>query len=129
MEEGLPYGHWSDPCYASKELNIFTMIAAYQAFWTRAFDFSGRSTRAAFWYAILDNFIVTVVLSLIAAKASIFGAITTLYTLATIIPSISIVIRRLRDAGKDWPWIFIGLVPVIGAIWLLALYCQPSIPA
>ncbi|MEY4356563.1 MAG: hypothetical protein RLZZ89_1631, partial [Cyanobacteriota bacterium] len=30
------------------------------------------------------------------------GALTTLYTIATIIPGISIVIRRLRDAGKAW---------------------------
>ena len=108
---------------------IESMIAAYQAFWTRAFDFSGKSTRNAFWYAFLDNFIVTIILAIISSQASVFGALTTLYTIATIIPGISIVIRRLRDAGKAWAWVFIGLIPVIGTIWLLVLYCQPSIPA
>ncbi len=108
---------------------IEPMIAAYQGFWTRAFDFSGKSTRNAFWYAFLDNFIITIILSILSSQASFFGVLATLYTIATIIPGISLVIRRLRDAGKAWAWILIGLIPIIGAIWLLVLYCQPSIPA
>ena len=104
------------------------MIAAYQAFWTRAFDFSGRTARTPFWFAVLDNFIVLVAISLLAVKVEAFWALYTLYAFASIIPSLAIVIRRLRDAGKAWPWIFIGFVPLIGAIWLLVLYCQPSIP-
>lgn len=115
------------------EFEFFTMIepmiAAYQGFWTRAFDFSGKSTRNAFWYAFLDNFIITIILSILSSQASFFGVLATLYTIATIIPGISLVIRRLRDAGKAWAWILIGLIPIIGAIWLLVLYCQPSIPA
>jgi uncharacterized membrane protein YhaH (DUF805 family) len=35
-------------------------------------------------------------------------------------------IRRLQDAGKAWPWIFIGLVPVIGGIWMIFLLSLPS---
>ena len=105
------------------------MIAAYQAFWTRAFDFTGRTVRNAFWFALLDNLIVTLVLSFLAMQASVFAALATVYTIATIIPGISLVVRRLRDAGKAWPWIFIGLIPVVGTIWLLVMYCQPSIVA
>jgi uncharacterized membrane protein YhaH (DUF805 family) len=37
-------------------------------------------------------------------------------------------VRRLRDAGKAWPWIFIALVPIIGAIWLIVLLVMPSVP-
>jgi uncharacterized membrane protein YhaH (DUF805 family) len=40
---------------------------------------------------------------LLAAKAEAFAALYTLYVVATIIPSLSMVIRRLRDAGKAWP--------------------------
>ena len=36
-------------------------------------------------------------------------------------------IRRLRDAGKHWAWIFITLIPLIGAIWLIYLLVQPSV--
>ncbi|NBO28920.1 MAG: DUF805 domain-containing protein [Synechococcaceae bacterium WB8_1A_041] len=105
------------------------MIAAYQAFWTHAFDFKGRTVRNAFWFAILDNLIVTLVLTILAMQASVFAALATVYTVATIIPGISLVVRRLRDAGKAWAWIFIGLIPVVGSIWLIILYCQPSFVA
>lgn len=104
------------------------MIAAYQEFWTRAFDFSGRTARPPFWYTVLDNFIILFVLLMLATKVEAFAALYTLYVIATIIPSLSMVIRRLRDAGKAWPWIFISFVPFIGGIWLLVLNCQPSIP-
>ncbi len=104
------------------------MIAAYQAFWTRAFDFSGRTKRSAFWFALLDNLIISVILAIITSQISFFGVIYNLFFFAVIIPTISLIVRRLRDAGKEWPWIFIGLVPIIGGIWLIVLYCQPSIP-
>ncbi|MCZ2207601.1 DUF805 domain-containing protein [Cylindrospermopsis raciborskii] len=35
--------------------------------------------------------------------------------------------RRLRDIGKSWLWLFIGLIPIIGSIWLIVLYSQPSL--
>jgi uncharacterized membrane protein YhaH (DUF805 family) len=109
-------------------LNLFAMIAAYQAFWTRAFDFSGRTTRAGFWYAILSNIIVSIIILLIAAKVSIFELISFLYSVATIVPGIAIAIRRLRDTGKNGAWFLVSLIPFIGGIWLLILCAQPSIP-
>ena len=114
--------------YNLSALNLFAMIAAYQAFWTRAFDFSGRTTRAGFWYAILGNIIVNVVILLIAAKVSIFELISFLYSVATIVPGIAIAIRRLRDTGKNGAWFLVSLIPFIGGIWLLVLCSQPSIP-
>jgi uncharacterized membrane protein YhaH (DUF805 family) len=38
-------------------------------------------------------------------------------------------IRRLRDAGRHWAWLFISLLPFIGGIWLLVLLVQPSVGA
>ncbi|MFN7229558.1 MAG: DUF805 domain-containing protein [Synechococcaceae cyanobacterium] len=39
----------------------------------------------------------------------------------------SLSVRRLRDAGKHWAWLFIGLIPLVGAIWLIWLFIQPSV--
>ena len=49
-----------------------------------------------------------------------------IYVIASAFPNQSIVVRRLRDIGKKWTWIFISLVPFIGFIWLIVLMCQPS---
>jgi len=51
----------------------------------------------------------------------------TLYCLAAFIPGLSLTVRRLRDAGKNWPWIFINLIPFIGGIWLIVILCGKSV--
>ena len=50
-----------------------------------------------------------------------------IYAIAQIFPSLSITVRRLRDSGKEWVWIFINLVPFIGGFWFLYLLVQPSV--
>lgn len=52
-----------------------------------------------------------------------------LYTLASLVVGVPLAVRRLRDAGKAWQWLFIALIPIIGSFWLIVLYCQPSIAA
>ena len=47
--------------------------------------------------------------------------------LAALIPSLAIAVRRLRDAGKQWYWLFIGLIPLVGEIILIVLLCQPTV--
>jgi uncharacterized membrane protein YhaH (DUF805 family) len=49
------------------------------------------------------------------------------YSVATIVPGIPLAVRRLRDISKPWPWILLGLIPIIGTIWLIVLFCQPSL--
>jgi len=97
------------------------LIDAYVSAWSRSFDYGGRSNRGDFWWYFLANIIVSVIVGLISAQLQ------TVYALAAFVPSIPLVVRRLRDIGKSWVWIFIGLIPLIGAIWLIVLYCQPSL--
>ena len=112
------------------------MINSYKRFWTKAFDFKGRSTRNEYWFAVLANFLINLLILII------FGVLTLInenlglviyfiyffYNLGQFIPSISICIRRVRDMGKGWQWIFINLIPIVGAIWYIVLLCQPSLP-
>ncbi len=104
------------------------MFDAYISGWQRAFDYSGRSTRGDYWWFALANLIVGIALGLLTKAVSQLGAISNVYAIATIVPGLSLIVRRLRDAGKAWPWIFIGLVPIIGAIWLIVLLVLPSVP-
>jgi uncharacterized membrane protein YhaH (DUF805 family) len=99
------------------------LIDAFTTAWSRSFDYSGRSNRGDYWWFVLANLIVAVITALIS------NTLYTAYSLASILPGIPLVIRRLRDIGKPWPWIFIGLIPIVGAIWLIVLFCQPSLSA
>ena len=103
------------------------LIDAFSAAWSRSFDYSGRSKRGDYWWFVLANAIISVVLLVLSQVADLFGAIYTIWAVASIVPSLSLLVRRLRDVGKGWGWIFIGLVPLIGSIWLIYLLVQPSL--
>ena len=105
------------------------MIDAYKKLWTKAFDFRGRSTRSEYWGGALANVLVSYLLLALGAFVSeAFSDLYYLYIFAALIPGLSLAIRRVNDAGKSWTWIFINLIPLLGAIWFLVILCQPSIP-
>jgi uncharacterized membrane protein YhaH (DUF805 family) len=97
------------------------IVEAFTSAWKRSFDYEGRSNRGDYWWFVLANVIVLLVLYPISK------ALYNVYSVATIVPGIPLAVRRLRDIGKPWPWIFLGLIPIIGTIWLIVLFCQPSL--
>ena len=103
------------------------MVEAFISGWKRAFDYEGRSSRPDYWWFVLANFIVVLILAVLGSFVDIFAKLLSVYVIAQIVPHLPLTIRRLRDAGKPWPWIFIGLVPIIGGIWLIVLLVQASI--
>ena len=97
---------------------INTLFNAYKEFWVKATDFSTTTTRADWWLVQLANFIIS--LLTIPLFLKIFGF--NIYGLVCILPQIAIDVRRLRDFGKDWKWIFINLIPVLGwLVWFIWL--------
>jgi len=58
----------------------------------------------------------------------ILGAIWLVWALATIIPTFAVLVRRLHDTGRSGFWVFIGLVPLIGALVLFVFTLQGRRP-
>ena len=98
------------------------IINCYVDMWKNFANFSGRTDVGGYWWAYLGNIIVSFVLGLIGVEVLI-----TVYSLATLIPTLSIAVRRLRDAGKSWGWLFINLVPLVGWIIFIIMLCKPSV--
>jgi uncharacterized membrane protein YhaH (DUF805 family) len=98
------------------------IINCYVDMWKNFANFSGRTSVGGYWWAYLGNIIVSIVLGLIGVEVLI-----TVYSLATLIPTLSIAVRRLRDAGKGWGWLFITLVPLVGWIIFIVMMCKPSV--
>lgn len=88
--------------------------------------FQGRARRKEYWMFVLFNFIITFVLNLLSRFIGVFGILSGLYTLAVLIPSLAVCVRRLHDIGKSGWWLFIILVPLVGSILLIVWYCQDS---
>ena len=85
-------------------------------------DFNGRARRKEYWMFTLGNLIVAVVIGVVAGLIK-FPLLVSLYGLAVLVPGLAVCVRRLHDIGKSGWWVLIGLVPVIGGIWLLVLMC------
>jgi uncharacterized membrane protein YhaH (DUF805 family) len=93
--------------------------------------FRGRARRAEFWMFALVSWLIMIPLAIIGAILhGENGAITLvdLYSLAVFLPSLALIVRRLHDVGRSGWWLFIALVPFIGAIILLVFYCTDSQP-
>lgn len=108
---------------------LFTdpMIEAFIYAWQRSFDYEGRSARPEYWWFVLANNILFLVLFVLGFSAPLLARLAFLYGCASIVPSLPLTIRRLRDSGRHWAWLFISLIPFIGGIWLLVLLVQPSL--
>lgn len=96
--------------------------------------FSGRARRAEYWWFILFNIIISLALGAIDGVTGTYspeaglGLLGGLYTLAVLLPSIAVTVRRLHDTGRSGWWFLIFLVPVIGAIVLLVFMVLDSKP-
>ena len=118
------------------------MIEAYKKFWKGYVDFEGRSTRSDYWFAYLANMLTVVAFYVLlavfggiaGATDSSFLAVISLillliffaYGIAACLPGIAVTVRRLRDAGYNWPYIFVAFIPFVGWIILIVLLCQPT---
>jgi uncharacterized membrane protein YhaH (DUF805 family) len=103
----------------------------YVDVWRDYADFSGRARRKEYWIFTLYHTVILVSGELLAGVlanesspiAMVFSLVYLLYALASIVPSVAVSVRRLHDIDKSGSWLFIGLIPFVGAIWLLILTC------
>ena len=123
------------------------MINAYKNFFKNYAEFTGRSTRPDFWWVWLGNLILSIpfwiiyfyivylstVMDSVSDSASeaifmVFGLVAIIYAvfyLAILVPTLALSVRRLRDAGFHWAFIFLRFVPM-GGIALLILHAMPT---
>lgn len=88
-------------------------------------DFSGRASRQEYWMFILFYMIFYIVLSVIDGILDTM-LLSIVFSLALLIPSISIAARRLHDTSRTGWWQLIAFIPLIGAIVLLVFLVQDS---
>ena len=98
-------------------------------------DFSGVTSRKEFWLCYVAMIVASIgltglVLLLMAVAGVSGGLIATILCsivgLGLVVPGLAISVRRLRDAGLS-PWLMlVVLVPGLGALALLVMFCLPT---
>ena len=117
------------------------MIEAYKKFWKGYVDFTGCSTPSDYWFAYLahvlivfaGNWLEAVFESMVDEISSDLFTISVIllliffaYGIAACLPGIAVTVRRLRDAGYNWPYIFVTFIPFVGPIIFIVLLCKPT---
>ena len=83
-------------------------------------DFDGRARRKTFWTFALANLLISIAISLVVGivSDSLASGLSGLYSLAVLLPSIGLGIRRLHDTGKTGWLLLLGLIPLINLVLL-----------
>ena len=74
--------------------------------------FSGRARRSEYWFFVLFNLIISFVFGFVCGLMQV-PQLAIIYTLAVLIPSIAVAVRRMHDVGKSG-WFL--LIPIYNLI-------------
>ena len=88
----------TEPVTMRADRPMIDPIMAIKNFWTRYFDFMGRSTRSEFWFGVLFAIIVNMLFARFVG-----GIVSTVVSAVLFIPLMALTVRRFRDAvrGKE----------------------------
>lgn len=96
--------------------------------------FEGRARRKEYWFFVLFNIIIGIVLALVDMQTGTLnpdtgvGFLSGIYSLAVLMPTIAVAIRRLHDTDRSGWWLLIVLVPIIGGLVLLVFFVLDGTP-
>jgi uncharacterized membrane protein YhaH (DUF805 family) len=120
---------------------------AIARFFKKYATFSGRASRSEYWWWFLFNLIIGVVISIIGSVLGFVqvdaatGAVTLgagyvlvsviggIWGLATLVPHLAIIWRRLHDTNKSGGFFFLSFIPFVGTIILIVLLALDTNPA
>ena len=105
-------------------------------------DFSGRASRQEFWMFVLFNLLFAMAWALVVglltgllgdsfnqeSRLMFMYKLIAIYYAVTTVPAMAVGVRRLHDTGRSGWWMLIGLVPLVGSIWLIVLMCSDDNP-
>jgi uncharacterized membrane protein YhaH (DUF805 family) len=94
---------------------------------TKYAKFDGRARRSEFWWFVVVNVVIGVVLQAFAywlsgGLSAIFWVLDVVFVLATFIPGLALAFRRLHDTNKSAWFLLVAFSPLVGFIILLVFY-------
>ena len=110
---------------------------AVKSFWSHYATFKGRARRSEYWFiqlflvvtnlaaAVIDFVLMNGDIERFIANGG-GGIVGLVWILATIVPALAVLVRRLHDTGKSGWWVLLGFVPLAGGIVLLVFTVQQS---
>ncbi len=117
-------------CYIMKKYYLDILTNKYA-------DFKGRARRKEYWmwtlYYTVILFFAMVLDNALGLNFELlgqnlgYGWLYVTIGITHLIPGLGIVVRRLHDVGKSGWFYLIILIPLIGFIWILVLFCTEGV--
>ena len=100
---------------------MVTPVEAVARGFSKYADFSGRATRAEYWWWMLFTSIVSTALNVLdrGFGEGILQTVLTVFSLAVLLPTFAVTFRRLHDIGKTGWWHF-GWLGIVLISWVTA---------
>ncbi len=88
---------------------------------TMLFSFEGRINRKPYWMFFLAMIVVNIIVAVVAGMlGDTLGMIILIpFIIVLIWAGLAVSVKRWHDRDKSGWWVLIGLIPVIGPIWVL----------
>ncbi len=131
--------------YSNTHVKNYNLISAYTEMFKNYAKFEGRSRRSEYWYAVLANWIIVMVVYMILfipimsdiatngeptgvslTLSIVVGLVLMVYAFASLVPSLALGVRRLHDIGKSGWYMLMGLIPYVGSIILIVFMATDS---
>jgi uncharacterized membrane protein YhaH (DUF805 family) len=90
--------------------------------------FSGRAPRSELWWFSLFTLLLGLACNIVDAGLGTHDVIRRLVSLAMLLPSIAVGVRRLHDIDRSGWWSLLALVPLVGWVVLIVWYCTRGTP-
>jgi uncharacterized membrane protein YhaH (DUF805 family) len=102
-----------------------TFVDAIKAGFKNYANFKGTASRSEFWYWVLFTSLLNIVLSQVDTLAGIGSTsmgLSSIASLALLVPNISVIFRRLHDAGFSG-WLYaLNVIPFAAGVWFVVSF-------
>lgn len=94
----------------------------------RSFEFSGRSSRAEYWWFTLFYVLGIIALGVLGAllRSGLVTSLILVVALASSITCLSLGVRRMHDLGRTGWLVLVSWIPFVGALIFLVLAALPG---
>lgn len=102
------------------------MFASYKVLWKYAFNFYSLENKKTFWQAFGLHFAILLLVWLGGALWAPLLILALLYSVCSLVPVISLAVRRLHDTDTTGLYLFMIFIPIAGIVFVTLKLLEKS---
>lgn len=108
----------------------------YMLMWRNIFNYRDIASKREYWFPVLINAVIAILGAIFTSLATfleskpclVLAWVFDVYFALTIIPFVSLTVRRLHDTGRSGWWTCLLLAVGVGTLWVLLMCASTAYP-